>query len=441
MNSFNKAVKKTADTFKKWLGKNSLVRIYTHLDADGISSGTIMARLLKSLGVSFQLTIIEQLTDEHINEIKREGGLLVLLDFGSGQLSKLKGVIKKRKTLIIDHHQPQASLKSKNLAHLNPCLQGLDGGSQVSTSGLCYLLSKEFHHDEFNASLAIIGAQGDLQEMDSSINSGIINKSSLEQRQDLNIYGLNTRPIHKAIEYADELVPGVSGDETSCVNFLKELKIPLKDGDDWRTINDLTSEEKQRLISSIIVKRGGLEKPEDIFRTVYELKIGRKRSTSEWSAVLNACGRMNMPSMGVSALLNPSYENKIDVVLKEYKNTIAEGLRWLEENMDNKELVKETKRALFFIAKDEINYKVVGTLCSIKGPMSNKEFIVGFADNKDKTKVSVRRVGDSEVKASDLVIKAAKGIGEGGGHAQAAGASIEKDKEEVFIKQFNKALK
>ncbi|MBD3312030.1 hypothetical protein GF352_01065 [archaeon] len=441
MKSFNKAVKKTADTLRKWLGKKELVRVYTHLDADGISSGTIMIRLLKSLGALFQLTIIEQLTDEHINEIKKEGGLLVLLDFGSGQLSKLKDIIKKRKTLIIDHHQPQASFKSKNLVHLNPCLHGLDGGSQVSTSGLCYLLSKEFHHDKFNASLAIIGAQGDLQEMDSSINSSIINKSSLEQRQDLNIYGLNTRPVHKAIEYADGLVPGVSGDETSCVNFLKELKIPLKDGDDWRTINDLTSEEKQRLISSIIVKRSGLKKPEDIFRTVYELKIGRNRSTSEWSAVLNACGRMNMPSMGVSALLNPSYENKIDVVLKEYRNTIAEGLRWLEENMDNKELVKETKKALFFIAKDKVNYKVVGTLCSIKGPMSNKEFIVGFADNKDKTKVSVRRVGESEIKASDLVIKAAKGIGEGGGHAQAAGASIERDKEEVFIKHFNKALK
>lgn len=441
MKSFNKAVKDAAIAFKKWIKDNKFFRVYTHLDADGISSSTIMIRLLKQQGRLCQVSIIEQLTDEYIAEIKTSGGPLVLLDFGSGQLEGLKRIIKGRKVLIIDHHQPQSSFESDNLIHLNPCLFGIDGGTQVSASGLCYLFSKEFYHDGFNASLGIIGAQGDLQEMDSSINSSIINESTLDQRQDLDIYGLNTRPLHKALEYADNLIPGVSGDESSCVNFLKELSIPLKDDDDWRTINDLTSDEKQRLISGIIVKRGGLEQPEDIFRTVYELKIGRKRSTSEWSAVLNACGRMDMPSMGVSALLNPSYENKIDVVLKEYKNTIAEGLRWLEDNLGNEDFVRETEKALFFIAREEVNYKVVGTLCSIKGPVTGKDFIVGFADNEDKTKVSVRRVGSSKIKASDLVIKASADIGEGGGHAQAAGASIKKGKEEVFIKQFNKALK
>jgi single-stranded DNA-specific DHH superfamily exonuclease len=203
----------------------------------------------------------------------------------------------------------------------------------------------------------------------------------------------------------------------------------------------LSSDEKQKLISSIIVKRGSLKNPEDIFRTVYELEVGKKRSVSEWAAVLNACGRMNMPSMGISALLNPLYEKKIDVVLKEYKNTIAEGLRWLEENMDKPEFVKQTKKALFFIARDKINYKIVGTICSIKSPYLNKEFIVGFADDGENTKVSVRKASDSKLKASDLVIKAAKNIGEGGGHAQAAGAIIKKGKEDEFIKKFNAALK
>src|SRR4030042_217628 len=130
--------------------------------------------------------------------IKEEAPPLILLDFGSGQLSKLKRIVNNRKILLIDHHQPQGSIKSDNLIHINPCLYGVDGGTQVSNSGLCYLFSKEFYQEGFNASLPIIGAQGDLQELDSSINSGIINESTLEQRQDLSIYGLNTRPIHKA---------------------------------------------------------------------------------------------------------------------------------------------------------------------------------------------------------------------------------------------------
>jgi len=439
--SLSKLIKEKASTFKEWLSKEELFRVYSHLDADGISSSTIMINLLKSQGKMFQLTIIEQLSKEMIKDIKANGGPVILLDFGSGQLDKLKKIISKRKILIIDHHQPQGSLESKNLIHINPCLAGIDGGTQVSASGVCYLFSKQFKQNSFNASIAIIGAQGDLQELNSSINSAIISESVLEQRQDLDVYGLNTRPIHKALEYATDLIPDVSGDETSTVNFLTELKIPLKDGDDWMTINELSSEEKQRLISNIIIKRSKLENPEDIFHTVYELEIGKKRSISEWSAVLNACGRMNMPSMGVSALLNPSYENKIDVVLKEYRKTIAEGLRWLESNMKNADFIKETDNALYFISKEMINYKIIGTLCSIKSMDLKKKFIVGFADNNDVTKVSVRRSGHSELKACDLVINAVAGLGEGGGHAQAAGANIKKGCELDFIKKFEKAFK
>jgi len=432
MESFNKLVKEKAQEFKQLLGKEEFFRIYSHLDADGISSATIMIRLLKSQGKAFQLTIIEQLTDETIKEINEKGPPLILLDFGSGQLTNLKKIIKNRQTLILDHHQPQGDLKSKNLMHINPCLTGIDGGTNVSASGVTYLFSREFIKDGFNASLGAIGAQGDLQNMNSEINSLIITESTLTERQDLDIYGLNTRPIHKALEYS-EIIPDLN-DETSIVNFLIEINIPLKEGSDWRTINDLTSEEKQRLISNIIVKRGS----EDIFTNVHELKIGKKRSLSEWSAVLNACGRMNMPSMGISALLNPSYEKKIDVVLKEYKNTIAEGLRWFDEN---KEKHLETNKALFFIGKEMLNYKIVGTICSIKSMNTDKEFIVGFADNADNTKVSIRRSTEKGLMASELASKASQGLGEGGGHAQAAGATIKKGSEEEFIKRFNELLK
>ena len=84
---------------------------------------------------------------------------------------------------------------------------------------------------------------------------------------------------------------------------------------------------------------------------------------------------------------------------------------------------------MFFVTKDNINYKLIGTLCSIKSMESDKEFIVGFADNDEATKVSIRRTTPDGLKASDLVIKACEGIGEGGGHAQAAGATIQKGKE------------
>ncbi len=430
--SFDSLLDSSAEEFKKWLNDNDFFRIYSHLDADGISSAVIIIRLLKSLGKLFHLTIIEQLTDEVINSIPLNGPPIIFLDLGSGQLPRLNKLINNRRVLILDHHQPQAIISNPNLIHVNPCLEGINGGVEVSASGVSYLFSKRFLFIPKASSIALIGASGDLQRLDSGINSQILSESELIERKDLRIYGINTRPIHKAIEYSD-LVPGVSGSETNSVNFINELGLPLKRGSDWVTISDLSSDEKQRLISGIIVKRASLPNPEDVFMSVYELELGRKRSVNEWAAVLNACGRMDLSSIGVGVLLNPEFERIVDVVLSEYKNLIADGLRWIDERLNDSNHIIQTKRVFYFIAGEEVNPRIVGTLCSIKSNEVNKDFIIGFASNNGLTKVSIRRIRDSSLLASDIAIKAAEGIGEGGGHPQAAGALIPAGSEKEFI--------
>lgn len=438
LESFYTDLDVNAGKFKAWLNNESFFSIYSHFDADGLSSAAVLINFLKSHGKLFHLTVLEQLTEDEIKKIPLKGSVLVFLDFGSGQLRKLSEFFSDRKVLILDHHQPQGEVNTGNVIHVNPCIQGLDGGALVSASGVTYLFLKRLGANNMMASFALIGASGDVQELTASINSSILRDSILEERKDLNIYGLNVRPIHKALEYTDAgFIPGVSGDETGAVNFLNELRIPLKKGEEWRTIGDLTSKEKQDLISGIIVKRGG---DSEVFRTVYELSIGRKRGIDEWASILNACGRMGLPSVGVSALLNPEYESSVDEILRGYKNLIVDGLNWLESNTRNPDFVRETDKAFYFIAGDAINYKIVGTLCSIKSSGLNKEFIIGLANNGEVTKVSVRKTGVTSLKASDLVIQAVLGIGEGGGHMQAAGASIKKGSEFTFIEAFEKAL-
>lgn len=441
LDSFHNDLSVKAGNFNEWLEKESFFDVYSHLDADGLSSAAVMINFLKIKNKMFQLRIIEQLSEEEITKIPSKKNALILLDFGSSQLRKLKEIYSSRRVLIIDHHQPQGDADSDNLIHVNPCIHGIDGGAMVSASGVTYLFLKNLCANKFMASLALIGASGDVQELSTSLNSSILMDSNLEERKDLNIYGLNMRPLHKALEYTQpEFIPGVSGDETSAVNFLNELRIPLRKGDDWRTISELTSKEKQDLISAIIVKRASTSFPEDIFRTVYELSIGKKRGVDEWSSILNACGRMSSPSIGISALLNPDYESKVEDILRNYKNLIINGLSWLESNNKNPDFVKETSKAFYFNAGKEINHKIIGTLCSIKSNELSKEFIVGLASNGEITKVSVRKTGLTPLKASDLVIKASFGIGEGGGHVQAAGASIKKGSEQAFIDAFENAL-
>jgi RecJ-like exonuclease len=58
-------------------------------------------------------------------------------------------------------------------------------------------------------------------------------------------YGRETRPVHKAIAYTTSpFIPGLSGEEDECLGFLVNLGIRLKENDRWRSISDLSAEEK-----------------------------------------------------------------------------------------------------------------------------------------------------------------------------------------------------
>ena len=57
-----------------------------------------------------------------------------------------------------------------------------------------------------------------------------------------------SRPLHKALEFSN--IPGID-QESKAVQFLSEIGInPQKDGD-WRTLNDLSDEEKKKLTQAI----------------------------------------------------------------------------------------------------------------------------------------------------------------------------------------------
>ncbi|GAG99684.1 unnamed protein product, partial [marine sediment metagenome] len=52
--------------------KNSSVHIYTHLDADGLSSGAILGKALFREKIPFQITVLRQLEKEEIIKISKK---------------------------------------------------------------------------------------------------------------------------------------------------------------------------------------------------------------------------------------------------------------------------------------------------------------------------------------------------------------------------------
>ncbi|MDL5502889.1 MAG: recombinase RecJ, partial [Candidatus Methanoperedens sp.] len=78
------------------------------------------------------------LDQKNLQEIaSRNPQLVIFTDLGSGMLDAIKSL--KLNAVIADHHQPQG----KHEFHLNPHLFGLNGGIEVSGSGMAYFIARE----------------------------------------------------------------------------------------------------------------------------------------------------------------------------------------------------------------------------------------------------------------------------------------------------------
>ncbi len=136
-----------------------------------------------------------------------------------------------------------------------------------------------------------------------------VSAGSVRVDSDLVLYGRETRPIHRALAYTTTpYLPNLSGREDNCLTLLSSNGITIKEGERFRTLADLSQEEKQKLLNAIIgyLTSIGFKSNVvlDLVGTVYTLIEEAPGSPThdgrEYSALLNACGRTGNPSIGIS---------------------------------------------------------------------------------------------------------------------------------------------
>src|SRR5512136_3095788 len=70
--------------------KDGVIQIFSHLDADGVAAGGIIAKALWRLGVRFRVKVMQWVDEKILNEIAAtKPDLVILADFGSGYLPLL----------------------------------------------------------------------------------------------------------------------------------------------------------------------------------------------------------------------------------------------------------------------------------------------------------------------------------------------------------------
>ncbi len=448
MEVFLNKIKGGVDKLRKL---NGLVKIVTHIDADGLSSGAIIIKALQRENINFSFSTVRLLDDSIFEELSRENcSIFLFLDLGSGSLKKIDEKLGDREVLILDHHKIE-DYKAKNVFLVNPNLYGLDGGVEISSSGVCYLFAKYLNSENQDmAHVALLGAIGDLQENNgfkSEFNEYIlqdaINEGKIDVKVGLRMFGMQTRSINKVLEYSiDPYIPGVTGSEEAAKFFIDELGIDAKINGKYKKLFQLNQGDMKKLVTGIILRRlGSEENPDDVLGSIYFLVDEEDESpmkdAKEFSTLLNSCGRMNKPSLGVGCCLNDQKsKNEALILLNNYKREIINALDWYYKNKDN---FIWGKGYVIINAENNIRDTLIGTLGSIlcrNNIFDEGSIIITMAYTIDGgIKISLRVVGKSDVDLREIIGQIIHQLGGVcGGHKQAAGALIDQEKEEEFIR-------
>lgn len=409
--------------------------IVNHYDADGLSSGALVVKAMKEMGKGYEVKTVKKVDEELVKELK--GKEVVFVDLGGSTpiVDELEDVV------VIDHHQT----KGGSALQANPHLFGLDGGTEISASGVAYCVFKT------GVDLAIVGAIGDMQYPLVGMNGWIVEEGTKEgavrKEVDLRLFGRVSRPLISMLLYADDpFLPGLTGNEGACASFLDGAGIELKDNEGkWKVYYDLSEEERRKLIGELaryLTERGLGGITEGLVGEVY-LLLKREKGTelydaSEFSTLLNACGRNWKPEIGIGVCLGD------EGAFREAKNLLAEHRRNLRNGIEFAGRKTEDYGGFLFLdGRGVIRDTIIGVIAGML--YWREKPIIGIADD-EKGGIKVSGRGKKELVEKGLNLGKVLGEssravgGDGGGHKIAAGANIPRNRLNDFLKEVGKRL-
>ncbi len=458
--------KNAANIVRKFAQEKSSVLLVTHFDADGISAGSILQSAITRLETPAHLRVVDSLSEKTLEDLENtDSELVVFSDIGSGYLAQIGNALKHKRIIIADHHQPLGDVPN-NCFQFNTHVLGFDGSADISGAGSAYLLARAIDPKNKDLStMAIVGCLGDQQDKGPGRSLTGLNKDILrdavetklvEVVQDLVLFGRQTRPIHRAMaSTTTPFLPGLSGEEDRCLALLDSANIATKVEDRWRTIVDLSLEEKRRLVDKIIHHIISLKVSGDLvlelIGTVYTLTREDPwtplRDAREFATLLNACGRMGKPGLGIALGLGDrgaSFE-EAQSVYSEYRKFLAKYMNWITGDPAS---LKQIGHVVIVRGEGVIDENMTGAVSSLVSSSGlfgrSKVTLVVTNTKNDEAKVSARATDELVAKGVNLgrVLQelTPKYGGNGGGHAIAAGATLNKEKLDMFLTEFSKTV-
>ena len=411
---------------------HDFIQVFSHYDADGVSSAAIIANALLRAGKEFRVTLFTTLNDFNMGIISRtKADCMIISDLGASYIDQLDEL--DSEIVVLDHHTVIS--EAKKVCYANPHLYGIDG--MTSGCGATMSLLFAITLDEGNwdlVQLAFAGIAGDRQHINEL--SGL-NTYLLEQGVERGFIEEVPGSLIPAGDLMTELflvtdpyIRGVSGNAEGVSKILEDAGI--KHG---KSFMDLTEEEKRKLSSLIAVKLTEqgvqLSSMNEVARDRYFLK-GMNMDAEVLSSILNGCGRSGVGGMGIAAGMGDKRAMELGAELtRESARLVVENMVALDE--------KGLNQRKYFQWFDSTDSGFTGMLCGIamQSIGDSDKPTIGLNQSNDPVNISSRGMWGQLEKGIDLSVAmreacAAVG-GSGGGHRIASGGSVPADKVEEFL--------
>jgi RecJ-like exonuclease len=425
----------------------SPVFIASHYNADGLASAIILAKIFYQKRIPFVLRLINSHYDiEEIYDYPYNRIIIADMSFDS----TIKKIAKKKKLVLIDHHQFDSNLDYSDLIFLNPYLFNYDGNNDASSSTLCYLIAKQI--DEFNIDLSIValaGSIGDKQDVAENrffkgINLDVYNEAEeagliSKQLGIISYSNLNDNLINTFSLTFEPFIFEIFNNVDATRDFLKKCEVDEKFFNiKLSEINEKDQIEICKKVAKKLLKEGYFHYYVGrLFGFNYRIFYNKINNLRQLSLILDLSGRYNYHMEIIKNFL----VNRIDLtkLFNNYLNIIKNNL----ENIIKRKKDKEYKN-FFYIDLNISNERIVGNILDllISSNISNKDIFVGSSRSKHGIKLSFRlRNKEKEINLGEKVREVAKKFnGIGGGHKEAAGAIIATEYLDDFLSTFDSVL-
>src|ERR687895_126400 len=432
------------------------VAIISHLDADGITSGSVMATALRRMGARYSVRTVSGMNASVLESIKTDGrDFYIITDLGWGWTFPLRNAIGD-KWLIIDHHQVPEIEASKERQHddgqiLNPWNYGIDGGREVSAGGMAYMVATTLDSKNRDlSSMAVVSAVSDRQDQGDKKSFVGLNAQILKTAQslgivnvdlDITLSGREMSPVHETLAHSlFHYIDGLTWNREGCYLLLKNAGIRLKDNNGrWRVLAEFSQDEKTAVVEAIAKfvatsdKRVADIMLDDLLGYVYTLTREDKRShlrdAREFSTLLNACGRKGSSGVGIAICMGDRNTalNTGEEIMSSYKTTLRNNISTI---FREKWRLSDDGKTAFVNGDGILEEEMLGevsTLLSRSPSLHGRLLFVRTLKNNGTYKFSSRKCIDYQLKANlGIMLQECAGAlnGEGGGHSEAAGCTI-----------------